>query len=54
MIELSNAECISLAALLVKVGRPHSAAEAAELEQWVARLSRRSTWVVPHDGDLLA
>ena len=53
MIELSNSEARSLASLLVKVGRPHSRDEAAELESWVLRLNRGRTPDV-HGVDLMA
>ncbi len=63
MVELTNAECDSLvallvrvgrpAALLIRVGRPHAPDEAADMEQWVSRLARGRR-VDIHGGDLLA
>ena len=53
MIELSTAEARTLSALLVRVGRPHSREEAAELESWVLRLNRGRTPDV-HGVDLMA
>ncbi len=53
MVELTNAEALSLAALLIRVGRPHAPDEAAQMEQWVSRLARGRR-VDIHGGDLLA
>ena len=53
MVELSNADAKALSALLVRVGRPHSREEAAELEGWVLRLNRGRTPDV-HGVDLMA
>ena len=53
MIELSNAEALSLCELLVRIGRPHSPDDARAMELWVVRLSRGRR-VDIHGGDLLA
>ena len=53
MIELTNAEALALAALLIKVGRPHAQDEAIQMDLWVTRLSRGRSIDV-HGGDLLA
>ena len=53
MIELTNAEALSLAALLIKVGRPHAPDEARDMDLWVTRLSRGRP-IDTHGADLLA